>query len=632
MNYSIPKLQIENLENEEVVHQRLLLITGTLFYAGHNVNGEIRATDHSGFDCGWPLIRCKFKALIPLVSGNNRILFRYLDLVFAEVSVNYLPLVDNPPVKLALLVASDSDLNYDVMRPREECGVASAIAKFRMSAYLWQAFIGEEMRQAGLGRRSIRLQENWEKDTLTHQDRVGNTAEVVIVRTTATMKQIRDADIAQQYTPGPNDPPIDTSKPSLFQIFSDALKAYSGCQQEIVAGLILDTKWDKSIGLVRGHAALGGGNGKQMLGIFGSHCTHAWPSCLEEVAGCFLDKTNLDQRLVADEKKGKGQLHDAASIGIGAFLHELGHALGLPHTPYGIMARGFEDFNKAFLPLDEQHAAHLYPSNLLRLRHHPALALPADARFASKPPCLFATPSGIQTSHPDGLAQMILWHHETMLRYEKLGGSCRKDWKLDALIYEGITCLTMEVCSVDGSSAKVENIADFHRQSVFSINPPIFLSQVVGHSRPPDAAPFRVFLYESGRPAISIQVITGSFVDGFKFFFKPPIPPLLIGGKNQKSCKITDFKVESGDQISKVDVRAGFWIDGVCLTSSCGINSGWLGGNGGSLYSLKAPVGYQIVGLHGYASESLVFSLGIIYSPISKPHVPTGNVVISQLK
>lgn len=98
-------------------------------------------------------------------------------------------------------------------------------------------------------------------------------------------------------------------------------------------------------GTVLAHAALGGGN----LGIFGGLHLHACPRTIEEIPNRFSDDTLIDTAILPDDSAGRGTYWASCATGMGASLHELGHAFGLPHTEHGIMARGFDRFNRLFM-------------------------------------------------------------------------------------------------------------------------------------------------------------------------------------------------------------------------------------------------------------------------------------------
>jgi hypothetical protein len=101
----------------------------------------------------------------------------------------------------------------------------------------------------------------------------------------------------------------------------------------LVACLLLDAYYNKTLDRVPLHEALGGGDAPS-LGVFGSHLTHGWPESEAELISRFTDSRALDfSQLANDDSLTK---YRALNVGIGAFLHEVGHI----HT-LGIL---FKDF------------------------------------------------------------------------------------------------------------------------------------------------------------------------------------------------------------------------------------------------------------------------------------------------
>ena len=63
-------------------------------------------------------------------------------------------LIDCPPAKGMGISSAHADLD-------------AAVAKLRMTAYMWQAMTAEDLRAKGLGRRSFRMEEEWSVDTVS---------------------------------------------------------------------------------------------------------------------------------------------------------------------------------------------------------------------------------------------------------------------------------------------------------------------------------------------------------------------------------------------------------------------------------------------------------------------------------
>lgn len=417
-------------------------------------------------DQAWPLVDGKFTALVLLSSGLNSLTFRRSGdgdtEVQCELKVTYIPLVETPPLHLAIMVAKDSPLLIDCP-PIKHGGISSAhssldaaIAKFRMTAYMWQALTAEDMRMKGLKRRSFRLEEEWSADTTSsafvNASReeelfaVGGmraTAKVHLIPSEHTVKEIRDSNMAQQNGQG-------QQRDSLHAWFTDAIKDYakthpsfSAAARPVVAGMILDSHYSRKDDLILGHAALGAHNPTGLsLGIMGSHLTYAWPRFLEEVTACLLDSRQPGES-VGNDNDECGTLWEACSVGQGAFLHEVGHAFGAPHTT-GIMARGYpvhwprnfvsktawcaRDNVDGFVVVENENEARWDLKDALGFAFLPHFWLPGDDRAETSQDQRTAAPTVVvradaareadadamtlQISSPVGLAR-IQWNGQT---------------------------------------------------------------------------------------------------------------------------------------------------------------------------------------------------------------------------
>ncbi|EPS33748.1 hypothetical protein PDE_08710 [Penicillium oxalicum 114-2] len=397
--------KVTNVNDGETIHQTCLLIHGecqlfdsdaeTQYVSVSSSNVLIKSvtTQH------WPLDAGKWSALVILSSGKNRLVFslyRGQEVCgLIEISVNYVPLLQLPPLHLAILVAKDSPLLIDCPPAKygnissAHSGIDAAIAKFRMSAYMWQAFTAEDFRQKQLGRRSFRLEEEWSWNGASqnaHQSipgspsQMGPVAKVHIIRSDKTVAQLRDANVAQQ-NPGGRD------RDALHKYFEQALRdsgaPFDSASQPVVAGLILDSHYSTEQSLITAHAALGCHKPKGIsLGVFGSHLTYSWPRFLEEVPSCLIDLTPPGET-VGDDNGECDTMRGACFVGQGAFLHEVGHAFGASHTT-GIMARGY---SKSWGMNFVQHAQNRTLRNTskwdlqdaLKFKIMPHFALPGDA-------------------------------------------------------------------------------------------------------------------------------------------------------------------------------------------------------------------------------------------------------------
>jgi hypothetical protein len=139
-----------------------------------------------------------FKVLVHLVPGPNNITLTFLppphismSRFFTRITLHYLPLLQNPPIHLAIVLARDSEGMFE-SPPDRPNGLEEGVKKFRMASYLWQAYIAEAMFRnfpgslgnGGSARRSFRVEEEWTDDTLSLQENHVRrlTAKVHVVR------------------------------------------------------------------------------------------------------------------------------------------------------------------------------------------------------------------------------------------------------------------------------------------------------------------------------------------------------------------------------------------------------------------------------------------------------------------
>ncbi|CAI4218935.1 unnamed protein product [Parascedosporium putredinis] len=403
-----PSFTFENAAEGEIVHQRCLLLKGS-----YNSNGAIPEScvviettdgrDKPTFPPQtWPVINGRVKAMVMLSPGANTITVVLDDKEAAEptatrssINLTYLPLLQTPPLHLAIMVAKDSPLLIDCPAGRYSAvssahsSLDAAIAKFRMTAYMWQAMTAEDMRLKGLGRRAFRFDEEWNADTtslqfvtarhdaaLAENGAMRSTAKIHIVRSERTVAEIRSMKCAQQ---NPR-----ASKPdSLHEYFKEALVLHGGpfessCQP-VVAGLILDTHYSMQEDIILGHAALGSHDNRGIsLGIMGSHLTYSWPRFLEEVVPCLTDDRNPGNT-VGNDARECGSFWEACAYWPRNFLVRTAYCT--KRTCDGVLVTDGETVNEAVWDLRDA----------LSFRAFPHFWLPDDISFS--PEARVATPT-----------------------------------------------------------------------------------------------------------------------------------------------------------------------------------------------------------------------------------------------
>lgn len=277
---SFSPLKIHNIEDGETVHQRCVLLIGQCqaFGSGDDFL-SVKVVD--GFGAffpvqNWPVSDGHWRALVLLSSGTNHVTIEQYHNNHAteslRLSLTYVPLLQVPPLHLAIMVARDSPLLIDCPPVKRgglssaHAGLDAAIAKFRMTAYMWQALTAEDMRSKGLGRRSFRFEEEWSMDTTTADamhmgyepdstSAMRATAKIHVIRSDKTVAELHASDVAQQN-------PAGRRRDDLHKYFEEALlKANGGIfvsnARSVVAGLILDSHYSVQQDMILAHAALG---------------------------------------------------------------------------------------------------------------------------------------------------------------------------------------------------------------------------------------------------------------------------------------------------------------------------------------------------------------------------------------
>lgn len=317
---------ILSVRDNETIPHRSIVIYGRAGPKDISFTGTITVKQNSFPETTWPVVDTHFKALLYLNDGANHIQFTLNSTpgfpwpsdATKNITINYQPCWQDPPLNLCILMARDSPEKFDAP-PNMKCGLDMAIKKVRMMGYLWQAFTAEQMNRNGFGHRSFRLDEELSPNTMSSRDQSQRPqAKVHLLRSNYSLSNFRDPNHAQQ-----NSHAKEGGK--LFEYALEALqKTYpfnDSSKTHYCAVLLLDAHYDKKNSLIVSHAALGGGSGNIQLAIMGSHSLFSFPSCLEEIYQKFNDTTVVDRNILGVDCEGD-KYWKAANVGIGAFQHE----------------------------------------------------------------------------------------------------------------------------------------------------------------------------------------------------------------------------------------------------------------------------------------------------------------------
>lgn len=621
------------------VHQKVLLVYGQIGDpAQQAIDGSLTVYHHQDNfpPTTWPISDSHFKALIHLSPGPNRLRFDCTSPKLASnhssvsahsswMNVNFLPLTNSPPMQLVILMGKDSPGTFDAVPERvqrEGNGLDTAIRKFRMAAYLWQAFTGEQMHRNGFGRRCFRFEEEWQTGSLTYRDwesgQMRNEAKIHIVRSKKTVKELRDLNRAQQYEKA-------TSGGDLFTIANDAVLDYfkpKKGQKLYVSVLLLDAHWDTKAKTITGHAALGGGAGEIQLGIFGSQALQSYPTSIEEVVPAFSDCTRTNTNFVANDCNESGSNWESANIGIGAHLHETGHMLGCPHQESGIMLRDYVKLNRTFLCREPYSTRTKSPGlrlclpkdectwhrlDTLRFRYHPCFRLPTDLPLNIDDSVhVWAVDNGkVMVTAPTGIAFVEVFAEgddlcRAWIEYNNSDGSPSGGLPRQIVLSDGDLKdrlpddkknkrIRLTIHSAGRGWHKVEDFGLLKSKTSIVKLPngqSGFRGSKIGESRQDGSRPQEVILASAliqTKLLTSIKVYHGFAVDGLEFFYEDSTSQLF--GKRGGKAGGSEFMFDTrrGEILLGFYLRAGLWIDGLEVLTSLGRRSGVYGNpKGGS--------------------------------------------------
>lgn len=347
----------------------------------------------------WPVHSSHWKAVVYLEPGVNELKFTTWapklanssssnPIHAAYLNINMIPPHCAPPLQLAIVLAADSPERFDSVPARVQKDgndLCTATRKYRTAAYLWQAFVTEQMRRHGMGPRSFTFEEEWVRSTSHIQDRENGTmrseARIHVIRTsksTAELLRLGQKDLLDD----------------VVRAVLDYFKPMPG-EKHHVSALLLDSRWEQTTTTVSGHVAHGGAFGDLNLAVFGSHCLQSYPNGLDEVWQSLEDCTQTDVNHVANGYGVAGSSWEAATFGMAGHLREVLRMFGCSDQVSGIMSEDALSFNRSFTTLEpfstrtksragfvaEKDECTLHRLDALRLRFHPCFRIPTNGLF-----------------------------------------------------------------------------------------------------------------------------------------------------------------------------------------------------------------------------------------------------------
>ncbi|KXS20456.1 hypothetical protein M427DRAFT_28176 [Gonapodya prolifera JEL478] len=670
----------------------------------------------------FPVVGGLFKALVWLVEGKNAIHFDFApphnssqQPAKALLTLSMEIPRENPPLNLSILAASDSEMKFDLphwCRQGERAsrnGYVESERRHRFNAYLWQAFTAEAMYRAGYGRRTFRLDEENCRDPFQPP--------VHLLRSRYPLSTLRIPNLAQQRAEGMRNADGGDLPESLFDAAFQALDAAAE-EHRREAGAVtvapttthapaptstiapgrsgagapdtvrpapaatprrtfptsdFPTSYHSCLLLdsmhvppstILGHTALGGGTGETRLGVFGSHLVHSYPSRVSEVAECAWDARPLGG--TADDNGECKERWRAWGIGSGATLHEAGHGFGLGHSGEGIMARGYNDFARAFAPYARAVPRSEWPVtaakeggmkwarvDLVRFRGSECFALPTDTvrppAFASAPvPSLYPLPepytfiavcsSGLLLANYTHTSnEAYVCHDEfsfaptppttAVLDFRLPLSAVSSQWNQGG---QPRPDLTLELVGVGGGNVHVRDIAASYDRAL--VRPAAHGLPARFRSSPVGMGGGEEFVLTWGRErradgtvvhrAVSeLRAHGGLFLDGLEVVVEEWTdggagPPSVVVHRlaSPVHAQPSVLVLGPGDGLGKFKCHAGAWLDGLACVTEAGREADWAGGRGGRAVEVGPPPGSKVVGVWGTKGEQgWVTSFGVVY-------------------
>ncbi len=376
---------IDNFTANEVVRYDLPILRGYVDDASDDIVVHRADTTHV-----FPVADGRFKALAPLTPGENWVTLESVvggEHAFTHLELDYLPQTNPRRMRMVYAVASDGDGRFDA--PFGESNfLASAKRRLAFTGRLMQSMLADRMYAAGLGRHTFNLMRD-----------VAHEPEVHVWSTTATTAQWHAMDGLQMW--------------SWIWANMAQLPSCGDCKTVIVLGM---TRYDAANNRALAHTALGGGG----VALFGSGTLHTFAESLDDLVERFEDTRDVMslQPPLFDDSGFRRSMWANYATGIGAILHEVAHAMDLPHAvDYGdIVNRGFDHVNRLVMTQERasvvtqaipvihpQHEPIFSTPNIGRLRWHRYAALDNRAYTVSTSPQVSLVGQEIRITTPAGL-------------------------------------------------------------------------------------------------------------------------------------------------------------------------------------------------------------------------------------
>jgi len=323
-----PSIRLTNYKDGTTIRYPVPLIRGTIADANATCVTIINtSSNQSTRKINGLAHKGSFKALTELIPGPNKLIIR-AGQEELPIILNYKPQTNPYVVRVFLLTDKTGSTEYQTPignDPQDYRG------KLGTAMRLMQTFTAERMYDLGFGRVTFNLELDEAGQVIVRTLQAEDTAENYYKMTGLDLWNYTDDLIRRKY-------PNDFAKNLVIPAF---------------------TRFDPNTKQAYAHTALGAGR----LALFGGANLFTWPSSIADTQRAFTDTTRIDTTRFFSDSVGRHTFWATASTTIGAALHELGHTFDLPHSqsPYDIMTRGFDRFNRAFTLIEPPDAIQSEP-------------------------------------------------------------------------------------------------------------------------------------------------------------------------------------------------------------------------------------------------------------------------------
>jgi Putative peptidase family len=504
--------------------------------------------------------------------------------------LRYHPMTSCPPIKLVLVCSKDSKYLLDEHQ-NGTTELSVAVAKFRMTGYLWQAFIAEKMSSRENQRRTFQLENDWSESSLYFEDfgtgEMRNQTPIHIVSLDHTTEELSSVNSTQF---------AGIVEQALIRRFP-----ISKSQRSNFACMFMDADWNQESQTPIRNFEYGGFGIAQPdqvgLAIYSAHFIASYPASIDSVTACFADERQTPGHPETTRWK-------CATRGIGDHLKLVGHMLGLPEQAYGMMSDESYSIASLFSMYATQHMfeLRLHPLDMVRLRHHSIFQSPfapiEKLRSACSPSFWGQNDNTIFISSQTGLLAIEIFasgdnvcqHWISLLdkrgmpRYSytvslaEIVKLAQPKSNRYSTFHPRQGPYTLQVLTADGKTTPIVDFETFAKTLVatgINSKTPTFKSQAVGIAVSESQSERILFPAGARMRGLTVFHSPGDIITGVEFMFESE--KVMFGKKDGEAHKEWRVNADSGEVLMGIELCVKESLRGLRLFTSSGRWSPWFG-------------------------------------------------------